>query len=165
MSTILDLVTFHPCVLGLLIAKKKLFTNAIPPDSGGGTINYVTRVDLEYIHDIQLREEGGTPDILGAIRTGLVFHLKHTIGYDLIEKREQQLVKQFFNRFQQHSKLFVLGPIDENRLAIFAFLIFVPSIGKYLHHNFVCTLFNDLFGIQVRSGCSCAGPYVLVCQS
>ncbi|CAF3073810.1 unnamed protein product, partial [Rotaria socialis] len=32
---------------------------------------------------------------------------------------------------------------------------------KYLHHNFICVLLNDLFGIQVRSGCSCAGPYVL----
>ena len=30
---------------------------------------------------------------------------------------------------------------------------------KYLHHNFVVALLNDLFGIQARGGCSCAGPY------
>jgi hypothetical protein len=30
---------------------------------------------------------------------------------------------------------------------------------RYLHHNFVVTLLNDLFGIQARGGCSCAGPY------
>jgi hypothetical protein len=30
---------------------------------------------------------------------------------------------------------------------------------RYLHHNFVVTLLNDLFGIQTRGGCSCAGPY------
>ena len=29
----------------------------------------------------------------------------------------------------------------------------------YLHHNFVVALLNDLFGIQARGGCSCAGPY------
>jgi hypothetical protein len=29
----------------------------------------------------------------------------------------------------------------------------------YLHHNFVVALLNDLFGIQSRGGCSCAGPY------
>lgn len=29
----------------------------------------------------------------------------------------------------------------------------------YLHHNFVVSLLNDLFGIQSRGGCSCAGPY------
>lgn len=30
---------------------------------------------------------------------------------------------------------------------------------RYLHHNFVCALLNDLFGIQARAGCQCAGPY------
>ena len=30
---------------------------------------------------------------------------------------------------------------------------------RYLHHNFVVSLLNDLFGIQARGGCSCAGPY------
>ena len=30
--------------------------------------------------------------------------------------------------------------------------------GEYLHHNFVVALLNDLFGIQTRGGCSCAGP-------
>ncbi|KAJ1487475.1 hypothetical protein T484DRAFT_3629319 [Baffinella frigidus] len=30
---------------------------------------------------------------------------------------------------------------------------------KSLHHNFVVALLNDLFGIQSRGGCSCAGPY------
>ena len=33
-----------------------------------------------------------------------------------------------------------------------------PS-GRYLHHNYVVSLLNDLFGIQARGGCSCAGPY------
>lgn len=30
-----------------------------------------------------------------------------------------------------------------------------------LHYNFVITLLNDLYGIQARGGCSCAGPYGL----
>lgn len=33
-----------------------------------------------------------------------------------------------------------------------------PS-GLFLHYNFVSSLLNDLFGIQSRSGCACAGPY------
>lgn len=28
-----------------------------------------------------------------------------------------------------------------------------------LHHNFVSVLLNDLYGIQARGGCACAGPY------
>lgn len=30
---------------------------------------------------------------------------------------------------------------------------------KYLHGPFVAKLLNDLFGIQARGGCACAGPY------
>ncbi|CAF4229722.1 unnamed protein product, partial [Rotaria sordida] len=120
-----------PSTPGILIAKKKLFTNLVPIDCGGGTVNFVTRTNIEYVKDIETREEGGTPNILGAIRAGLVFHLKEIVGEKIIEK------------------------------PIFSFLIYVPTFNKYLHHNFICILLNDLFGIQVRSGCACAGPYVL----
>ncbi|CAF4005937.1 unnamed protein product, partial [Rotaria sordida] len=150
-----------PGAPGLLIAKKRIFTNRVPSDPGGGTVNYVTREAVEYTNNIETREEGGTPNILGSIRAGLVFALKHAVGHELIDKRENELVKKFFERFQNSQTLLILGPLDVSRLAIFSFLIYVPSIGKYLHHNFVCSLLNDLFGIQVRSGCSCAGPYVL----
>ncbi|CAM4916201.1 unnamed protein product [Rotaria socialis] len=150
-----------PGAPGILIAKKKLFTNEVPSDCGGGTVNFVTRTQTEYVKDIETREEGGTPNILGSIRAGLVFHLKESVGCHTIETREDALVEKFFARFRNHLTLFVLGPSTVARLGIFSFLIYVPSIKKCLHHNFICVLLNDLFGIQVRSGCSCAGPYVL----
>jgi len=31
--------------------------------------------------------------------------------------------------------------------------------GKILNHNLVSTFLSDAFGIQVRSGCFCAGPF------
>jgi len=43
-------------------------------------------------------------------------------------------------------------------LSIVSFVIRRPS-GMYLHHNLVVSILNDLFGIQSRGGCSCAGPY------
>ncbi|CAF1010941.1 unnamed protein product [Rotaria sordida] len=150
-----------PSTPGILIAKKKLFTNQVPSACGGGTVNFVTREHVEYATDIETREEGGTPNILGAIRAGLVFHLKESVGCDTIEAREDALVSKFFTRFRNHQTLFILGSSTVSRLGIFSFLIYVPFFQKYLHHNFICVLLNDLFGIQVRSGCSCAGPYVL----
>jgi hypothetical protein len=39
-----------------------------------------------------------------------------------------------------------------------SFVVRRPN-GRYLHHNFVVALLSDLFGIQSRGGCSCAGPY------
>lgn len=44
-------------------------------------------------------------------------------------------------------------------MPIVSFLIKNEISGLYLHHKFVTKLLNDLFGIQVRSGCACAGPY------
>ncbi|KAL8274197.1 hypothetical protein Esti_001882 [Eimeria stiedai] len=35
--------------------------------------------------------------------------------------------------------------------------------GLYLHPNFVVRLLSDLFGVQSRSGCLCAGPYTAFC--
>jgi hypothetical protein len=51
-----------------------------------------------------------------------------------------------------------LGNPEVKRLSILSFVIRGAS-GKFLHHNFVVSLLNDLFGIQSRGGCSCAGPY------
>jgi len=61
-------------------------------------------------------------------------------------------------------KLILLGydpSLDGNggsrNLPIFSFLI---RFGKrFLHYNYVCAVLNDLFGIQSRGGCQCAGPY------
>lgn len=44
------------------------------------------------------------------------------------------------------------------RLPIFSFVVRHPR-GVFLHHNFVCAVLNDVFGIQARGGCACAGPY------
>ena len=42
-------------------------------------------------------------------------------------------------------------------LPIFSFLIRCGR--RFLHYNFVCAVLNDVFGIQSRGGCQCAGPY------
>jgi hypothetical protein len=52
----------------------------------------------------------------------------------------------------------ILGDNGADRLAIVSFTVRAPS-GRLLHHNYVVALLNDLFGIQARGGCSCAGPY------
>ena len=51
----------------------------------------------------------------------------------------------------------MLGNPDAQRLSIVSLRI--RHGGRYLHHNFVVAVLNDLFGIQARGGCSCAGPY------
>lgn len=144
---------------GILIAKKHVFLNEVPDAVGGGTVVYVTRETHHYSSDIEEREEGGTPAIVESIRAGLTFKLKDSIGADIIEEREEELTRTAFGRWKRNGNIIILGSSRASRLPIFSFLITHPPSGKVLHHDFVAVLLNDLFGIQARGGCACAGPY------
>ena len=52
---------------------------------------------------------------------------------------------------------FALRHPRHRRLPIVSFM--VAAGGRFLHYNFVVALLNDLFGVQTRGGCACAGPY------
>ena len=52
----------------------------------------------------------------------------------------------------------ILGSTEAERLAAISFG--VRHRGRLLHANFIVALLSDLFGIQARSGCFCAGPYI-----
>ena len=120
-------------------------------------MSYVSSVDHSFVTDPAHREEGGTPAIIESIRAGLVFHLKRAVGESVIEELEQNFVTRAIESWSANPKIQILGNRQARRLSIVSFLI---RHGEYyLHHNFVVALLNDLFGIQARGGCSCAGPY------
>ena len=124
---------------------------------GGGTVLFVTEHDHVYLEKFEEREEGGTPDIVGAMRCGLAFRLKEAVGHTVIMSLERQHWTLLHTALAAHPNIQILGNPACPRLAIVSFLI--RHGGKYLHHGFVATLLNDLFCIQVRAGCACAGPY------
>ncbi len=146
-----------PGTPGILIVKTKLLTNLVPSVPGGGTVAYVTPVDHRYLSDPAHREEGGTPAIIESIRAGLVFQLKQAVGEDAIVMREKKFVQAALRRWSANPNLHILGSLDAQRLSIVSFV--VRDGERYLHYDFVVALLNDLFGIQARGGCSCAGPY------
>ena len=146
-----------PGTPGLLIARKEIFTNPVPGVPGGGTVAFVRPDSHEYLADIEHREEGGTPAIIESIRAGLVFQLKEAVGSDRIRSLEGNFINKAISSWQKNPNLEILGNPDAERLSIVSFV--VKHQGQYLHHNFVVSLLNDLFGIQSRGGCSCAGPY------
>ncbi|MCK5800205.1 MAG: aminotransferase class V-fold PLP-dependent enzyme, partial [Deltaproteobacteria bacterium] len=81
-----------PQTPGLLIAKRKLFRNRVPSRPGGGTVAYVGYLKHDYLDDPEHREEGGTPEIIGSIRAGLVFQLKRAVSTEIIEAREANFI-------------------------------------------------------------------------
>jgi selenocysteine lyase/cysteine desulfurase len=146
-----------PGTPGLLIAKRHLFKNSVPAEPGGGTVAYVNPEDHRYLSDPVHREEGGTPAIVESIRAGLVFQLKQAVGWQTIRAREEDFIRRAIAAWSANPAIEILGNRDAWRLSIVSFV--VRHRGEYLHHNFVVALLNDLFGIQARGGCSCAGPY------
>ncbi len=146
-----------PGTPGVLIAKRALFQNRVPVVPGGGTVHYVNPEEHRYVEDAERREEGGTPAIIESIRAGLVFQLKAAVGEDAIREREESFIARAIASWDENPNLHILGNHASYRLSIVSFVVRHGT--RYLHHNFVAALLNDLFGIQARAGCSCAGPY------
>jgi len=151
-----------PGTPGLLLAKKRLLRNAVPSQPGGGVVFFVGMSEHVYELNPEHREEAGTPDIVGAIRCGLVYdlHLRLPPG---VMQREHDGLAVLLNRWGRHPRIQLVGPVDDpSRSAVVSFNIAYcndPNSKLFLHHNFVVTLLNDLFGVQSRGGCACAGPY------
>ncbi len=145
---------------GVLIFKESLYRSDLAPTVGaGGTVDYVSSTSQDYFRDIEEREKAGTPGILQIIRAALAFQIKESLTPAWIGAREHALLTRAFARWQANPRIEILGnPDPDRRIAIVSFNIKDPR-GGYLHPKLVSTLLNDLFGIQSRAGCSCAGPY------
>jgi selenocysteine lyase/cysteine desulfurase len=141
---------------GVLVAHRDLFRTRTPERPGGGTVDYVAACDrksVDYVRRLDEREEGGTPSILGDLRAGIGFLVKEMVGPDRILAHEVALSQRAIARLTRHPKISLLGSPSLPRLPILSFNI------RGLHHDLVSVLLDHLFGIQNRSGCSCAGPY------
>ncbi len=145
---------------GLLVFNKRCYHPELPPSmAGGGTVEYVGPENHDFIGDIEAREKAGTPGILQTLKAALAFEVKSAVGIGRIEARERKLTRLAMERWEAHPGIEILGnPDPKRRIGIISFNI-RDQRGQYLHPRLVTTLLNDLFGIQTRAGCSCAGPY------
>lgn len=148
-----------PGTTGILIFNQDIYPSNLPPTvSAGGTVDYVSPYKEEFIRDIETREKAGTPGILQAIRIALAFQVKQKAGYDTIDEIEDYYYRKFMHEFEHDNRVFFYGPVSpDKKLPIIPFNIVHKD--RILHPKFVTRLINDLFGIQTRAGCSCAGPY------
>jgi selenocysteine lyase/cysteine desulfurase len=143
-----------PGTAGVLIFDSKLYHNQVPDSPGGGTVNWTNPWgEHSFTDDIEAREDGGTPAFLQAIRTSLCINLKNMMMPENILKREHDMLAIAFPLMRKVPKLHILADHIEDRLAILSFFF------EDIHYNLAVKLLNDLFGIQTRGGCSCAGAY------
>ena len=145
---------------GVLVFNERIYNRELPPSvSAGGTVDYVGMKDQDFIRRIEEREKAGTPGVLQTLKAGLVFQIKDRVGVEVINAREYELTDRAMKSWGENENIEVLGnPDPSSRVGIISFNV-KDADGKYLHHKFMTALLNDLFGIQSRAGCSCAGPY------
>jgi hypothetical protein len=144
----------------VLVFNERAYRSDLAPTvGGGGTVDYVGFSGHDFIDDIEEREKAGTPGVLQIMKAALAFQVKEAAGPARIEAREHELVTRAFAKWGANDQVEILGhPDPARRVAIVSFNLKTDG-GMYLHPKFVTTLLNDLFGIQSRAGCSCAGPY------
>jgi len=139
---------------GVLIFDKKIYDCNVPDNPGGGTVDWTNPWgEYKYIDDIELREDGGTPGFMLAMKTALSIKLKEKIGTENIIKREHQLLEKVFKGIGAITKVHILADNVKERLGIVSFYI------EDIHYNLIVKLLNDRYGVQVRGGCACAGTY------
>ena len=139
---------------GVLIFNSSLYHNEVPDQPGGGTVDWTNAWgEYKYLDNIELREDGGTPGFLQAIKAALSMELKDEMGVALMRIREQELVDLAFTELDKVPNLFILADQIKERLGVISF--YIPEI----HYNLIVRLMSDRFGIQARAGCACAGTY------
>ena len=145
---------------GILVFNERVYHRELAPSlSGGGTVTYVSRRGHDFSDDIEERERAGTPGVLQTVKAALAFLVKDAVSVERIERRERELLDRAFARWRANPGLEVLGdPDPAKRIGVVSFSVRGQG-GRALHPKFVTVLLNDLFGVQSRAGCSCAGPY------
>lgn len=168
-------LTGGPGSCGILIFNTDHYNEQSPPTHpAGGTVTLVHNYNLEdvvFASDILERESAGTPGILQLIRAKEAFALQDKIGLHFIENREKKLKEWIFKSVEEMNKKWkknkklhgcqidILGTQKiEERSSVFSVVFYDPE-GKIYHYHLIQRILNDIFGIQLRSGCNCAGPF------
>jgi selenocysteine lyase/cysteine desulfurase len=157
----LDAVMFSPHKFlggpgssGVLVFDSRLYNSPTPDQPGGGTVEWTNPWgEYKYIDDIEVREDGGTPGFLQAMKIALSIDLKNRMGVEQIARREEEMLKMIFPRMKKIRGLHILAEEHEERLGSISFYV------DGLHYNLLVRLLNDMYGVQVRGGCACAGTY------
>jgi selenocysteine lyase/cysteine desulfurase len=159
---------------GVLAMASRLYRlrRTAPSTSGGGTVLYVSAYgDAVYSGDAEEREDAGTPAIIQKVRAALAFRVKEWVGEACIEAREARMLALALRHVRAAANpnlrlLLGADPGSAPRLPVLSFVVHPPREEAgldderlQLHCRFVTKLLNDLFGVQARAGCACAGPY------
>ncbi|XP_013148494.1 PREDICTED: uncharacterized protein LOC106111068 [Papilio polytes] len=156
-------VDMNPTFLGVeegMVRKDALFFNC-EKFVGGVQGPYVAVVKKDvfknspvYSDDVEvLSERIEEYRCAEAVRAALVMQLRDSVGLQNILEKQDNITRQVLSHIKNIPELILLGTESPTvkRLPIFSLMVKHPR-GTFLHHNFVCAILNDVFGIQARGG-------------
>jgi selenocysteine lyase/cysteine desulfurase len=148
-----------PGASGVMILRKAAVCSRRMFQPGGGTVKFVSPTAHDYSDDIATREEAGTPNVIGDIRAALVFLVKAAIGQARMDARHAELRARALKVWRSNPNIMLMGNTEARALPIFSFRVRDAARGGFLHHQLFTRMLSDVYGIQARGGCACAGPY------
>lgn len=140
---------FGPTGIGILYGKEILLNSLPPYQTGGGMIKTVSFAKTEYA-DLPQKFEAGTPNIEGAIGLASAIDYVNSIGFELIQRYEQDLLNYATAQLQAIDGLKIIGTA-QHKASVLSFVI------DGLHPFDVGTIL-DQQGIAVRTGHHCTQP-------
>lgn len=143
---------FGPTGVGVLYGKE-FWLNKFPPyQTGGGTIKTVTLEKTEFA-DLPLKFEAGTPHIEGGIGLAAAIKFVTEIGFENIQKHEDDLLQHATKQLKEIEGLVIYGNA-KHKTSVISF-----NVGAI--HPFDIGTLLDKYGVAIRSGHHCTQP---ICQ-
>ena len=140
-----------PLGIGVLYGKRQLLNSMTPFLMGGDMIEYVYEQDTTYA-PLPNKFEAGTQNIEGVIGLAEAIDYIETIGYNEIQRIEDEVVTYAKEELQQLEFLeLYLTPNKQNHSSVISFNI------KGVHPHDVASIL-DTEGVCIRSGNHCAQP-------
>ena len=140
-----------PLGIGVLYGKKEILNSMSPFLMGGDMIEYVYEQDTTFA-PLPNKFEAGTQNVEGVIGLGAAIDYIEKIGYDNIQKIENEVVSYAVEELSKLDYLdLYLTKNKENHSAVISFNI------KGVHPHDVASIL-DGEGVCVRSGNHCAQP-------
>jgi len=137
-----------PTGVGLLYGKKEWLEKLPPYQGGGEMIETVTFKKTTYA-GLPHKFEAGTPNICGGIAFGVAIDYMNSIGFNVINKYEQELLEYGTQELLKINELKIYGTSKKTSVISFNVGTIHPyDIGSIL----------DKLGIAVRTGHHCAQP-------
>ena len=140
---------FGPTGTGVLYGKENLL-NELPPYQGGGDMIKTVTFEKTTYNELPHKFEAGTPNIAGGIGLGAAIDYVNSIGFEFIQKQEQELLHYATQELSKIEGLRIIGEA-EHKTSVISFV--VEGV-----HPFDIGVILDKLGIAIRTGHHCTQP-------